>query len=224
MTEVERTNGFSLDRRPPPTRPAVDLHKDRGLDLTPVERVARRQNRRWMLTLTVGSIIILGAALIASGVASSNQPTGPKLTAPPGYKVVNDSYFAYVVPDSWANNPAFTDQAGDVDTSGPSGWAGENISYFKTATPTLGETNQPRALQAFGMPRPEPYTLSNGRALTVKGASGAYEYDVTRPGGFHAVAVDAWSDSTDVELWLMVYAPPDVTAQVLSSLVAGESK
>ena len=208
--------GQGLDRRPGGI--AVDRNRERGLDLTPEELVARRQNRRWMLFLAVPSIIVLLLALIATGVYWSNEPSGPKVTAPPGYKAVRDGYFGYVVPGSWSTNPAFTDDAGDLDTSGPNGWAGEHRAYRPNA-PVLGET-PPSSLLAFGMPRPEPMQLTGGHPLTVKGADGAFIYEATRPGGFRATVVDAWSAHTGVELWLMVQAPAAVTQQVISSLQA----
>ena len=169
-----------------------------------------------MLGLGVFSVAILSAALIASTVANNNEPKGPRLTSPPGYHVVNDSYFAYIVPSGWTGNPAFTDQSGDVDTSGPSGWAAEHIGFLRT-NPVLGETPPP-SLQSFGMPRPEPFQLTAGRAVSIPGAGPAYQYTATRPGGWTATVVDAYDARAAVELWLMVQAPPDVTARVLSSL------
>lgn len=217
----EEPAGF-LDRRPI-ARPQVDLYKSRGLDLTPQEVAARRSNRRWMLGLAGGATVVFVCVTISIRAYSNNEPTGPKITAPPGYQVVNDSYFAFVVPSSWAQNPTFTDAAGDVDYSGPSGWAGQNYRYY-TAVPTLYERSQPTSLQAFGQDQPAPYTLSQGHSIDVKGASGAFEYAVTRPDGFRGVAVDTWSAPTGVEMWLMIDAPPAVTDEILSSLTAGESK
>jgi hypothetical protein len=206
--------GFDPDR----TGVEVDRHRARGLDLTPEERVARRSNRRWMLGLTISSVVILGAAGIAGIVASGNEPTGPKIAAPPGYHAVDDSYFSYAVPKAWANNPANTDQAGDVETSGPTGLAAEHIDFLRTA-PALGET-PPLALQVFGAPHPSPFQLTGGHTVSVKGAAVAFSYTATRPGGFRATVIDAYDAPNAVELWLMVVAPPDVTDQVLASLQA----
>ena len=181
--------------------------------------MARRRNRRWMLGIAVPSVAVLVAALIATGIAQHNEPTAPQAPVPAGYQAHNDGYFSYSVPKTWSDNPSFTDSTGDVETSGPSGWAGEHIGY-RTGPPVIGEP-QPTSLQAFGLSRPQPYTLSGGRPLAVPGATTAFIYDVTRPGGFTATAVDAWSAHTGVELWLMVHAPADVTAQVLATLRAG---
>jgi hypothetical protein len=194
----------------------VDRSRGRGLDLTPDEVAARRRNRRWMLGLAIPSVAILVLALVATAVYQANLPSGPRIAAPPGYKAVNDGYFSYVVPSTWATNGAFTDSAGDVETSGPNGWVGEHIDFL-LAAPALDEA-QPESLQAFGEPRPEPYELSDGHPIPVKGAAVAYLYTVIRAGGFRAVAVDAWDARADVEIWLMVDAPPAVTTQLLGSL------
>jgi hypothetical protein len=209
---------FEVERLGDQDRTDVDLHKDRGLDLTPAERLRRRSNRRWMVGLAVGSILLLGAALLVSAIETSREPNGPSISAPAGYQVVKDGYFSYVVPKSWSTNQAYTDQAGDVDTSGTSGWAGQHIDYLLHA-PTLQAT-PPAALQAFGQPAPSPFTLTQGHEITVKGASVAFEYRASRPGGFHAVVVHAWSSATDVELWLMVDAPAAQSSVILNSLAA----
>lgn len=209
---------FDIERLEDSERSDVDLHKDRGLDLTPAERLRRRSNRRWMVGLAVGSILILGAALLVSAIETSREPNGPSISAPVGYQVVRDGYFSYVVPAAWSTNQAYTDQAGDVDTSGPSGWAGQHIGYLLHA-PTL-QAAPPTALQAFGQPAPSPFSLAHGHEITVQGASVAFEYQASRPGGFQAVVVHAWSSTTDVELWLMVDAPSAQRAVIISSLKA----
>lgn len=197
----------------------ADLYPARrpgGLALTPDQLVARKRNRRWMLMIAVPSVIVLVLALVASAIAESNSPSGPKVVAPRGYQAVNDGYFSYVVPSSWPTNPSYTDSAGDVEHSGPTGWAAEHIG-FRTTAPVLGEA-RPSSLAAFGMPRPEPYALTAGHPIQVAGAAGGFSYDMTRPGGFHATVVDAWDSHHGVELWLVVNAPAAITAQILSHL------
>lgn len=208
-----RTAGHELGRRP---APGIDVRRERGLDLTPEEVAARRSNRRWMLGIAVPSVAVLVAALVATGVAAHNEPTAPHAAPPAGYRSVNDGYFSYAVPDAWSQNPAYTDAAGDVETSGASGWVGEHIAYRATA-PVPGES-RPASLDAFGLPRPEPYTLGPARPLSVSGATTAFVYDVTRPGGYRATAVDAWSARTGVEIWMLIHAPAAVTAEVLATL------
>jgi hypothetical protein len=188
----------------------------RHLPLTPEEHQARRRNRRWLLVVFCSSVGLLIAALVASGIAQSNEPTGPKISVPAGYKAVNDGYFSYAVPASWSTNPTYTDSAGDMDTAGPTGWAGEHISY-RTTAPAAGEA-PPAVLDAFGVPRPEPIHLADAAPIDVRGAEAAYSYQVTRPGGFRATAVDAWDSRHGVELWLLVDASPAITASILGSL------
>lgn len=195
----------------------LERRSSRGLELTPAERVARRRNRRWLLGIAVPSVAVLALALVTSGKAESNQPRGPAITAPAGYVVHRDGYYSYVVPAGWAPNVEFTDSTGDVDTSGPDGWAAEHIGY-RTGPPVIGEP-QPASLRAFGISQPQPYQLSGGHPIAVPGASVAFAYTMTRP-GFSATVVDAWSDRSSVEIWLVIHAPSAVTSRILGSLSA----
>lgn len=211
---AEQTQGGVLE----PRSAVVPARPSRGLDLTPVELQAVRRNRRWILAFFVPSVVLLVLALVASAVAESNQPRGPKAAVPPGYKAVRDSYYSYAVPAGWSTNSVYTDQTGDVDTSGPSGWAGEHIGY-RQAAPVPGEA-PPLSVEAFGVARPAPYTITGGQAVRVPGATAAFEYTFSRPDGFRAVAVDVWTARNGVELWLVVHAPASVTGVILSSLTA----
>ncbi|MDE3203070.1 MAG: hypothetical protein KGQ66_02480 [Acidobacteriota bacterium] len=206
------------DRRRDPRLPAVDRNRSRGLDLSPAEVVARRSNRRWMLFMVVSSVVILVLALIATAVFVSNEPSGPKISVPVGYQAINDGYFSYAVPQAWKNNPSNTDQAGDVDTSGPTGFAGEHIAY-RASAPVLGAT-PPVALEALGASKPTPFELTGGRPVVIAGTSAAFVYTATRPGGFQATVVNAYDYKAAVELWLMIQAPPSVTGTIVSSLRA----
>lgn len=197
----------SLDRR----------RSGRGLELTPAEKTARRRNRRWLLGISIPSVVVLVLALLASNRAQNNEPTAPTVPAPAGYRIHNDGYFSYVVPSQWSNNLEFTDQVGDVDTSGGSGWAAEHIG-FRHSAPVLGET-PPTSLRAFGIAHPEPFALTGGHPITVPGAATAFAYTMVRP-GFSASVVDAWTTRYDVEIWLVVHAPVPVADQILSSLRA----
>ena len=228
-TESWKTDDVSnVDRFPPASRPTkldssggdradVDLHKERGLDLTPTECARRRSNRRWMLGVACGSVLILGAALGVSAIEASKAPNGPQITVPTGYEAVHDGYFTYAVPSSWSTNQAFTDLAGDVEYSGASGWAGQHIDYLLHA-PSLSAA-VPVSVDSFGQASPSPLSLSGGRPIAVKGTSVAFEYQADRPNGFRAVLVHAWASRTDVELWLLVDAPRSQTSKILASLV-----
>lgn len=185
--------------------------------LTEAERRIRRRNRRWLLLIVCPSIAIVMVAIATSGVARSNQPSGPHVSAPAGFKVVNNGYFSYVVPSSWSIDPANTDAAGDMDIAGSTGWAGEHIA-FRSSAPPPGEP-VPAALEAFGVTRPQPYRLSAARPARVPGAAVAYEYTATRPGG-PVSAVDAWDSNSGVEMWLVVDAPAAVARRILASLRA----
>ena len=46
----------------------------------------------------------------------------------------------------------------------------------------------------------------------------AYRHLLTRPGGFQAVAIDAWQAGSGAEVWLLVHADPATTATVIGSL------
>ena len=222
MTDLEPRREHELDHLPV-ARPQVDLYKNRGLDLTPQEIAQRRSNRRWMLIIAAVAVAIFIPVMISLDLYSAGEPPGPAHgPAPAGEQWLNDSYYAYLVPASWAQNPDGTDGTGDVETSGPSGWVAEHVSYYKDI-PTLYETDQPTSLQAFGQKQPLPYTLTNGHPITVTGASGAFEYTMTRPGGFSALVIDSWYAGQDIELWLEVDAPADVTATLVNSLLAGEA-
>jgi hypothetical protein len=206
----------SLVRQPPGT--GIDRHRGRGLDLTPEEHRARRVNRRWLLGLAVPSVAILVLALVASGVAEHNQPSGPNIPVPAGFQAVRDGYFTYAVPRSWPNSPVYSDNAGDLVNAGTTGWAGQHIGFLKSP-PALGAT-PPAPLSAFEVPGPEQFQLTGGHAVTVKGAQVAWRYIAIRAGGFQATVVDAYDAKAAVEIWLMVAADPTLTDQIVSSLAA----
>ncbi|MBV9661781.1 MAG: hypothetical protein JO337_11545 [Acidimicrobiales bacterium] len=206
MSDLPVHPGASSTERPP------------GLALTPAERQARTRNRQWLLIIVIVSVVLLVLALAASAVAESNTPSAPSAVPPAGYQTVNDGYFSYAIPSGWSVNQLYTDSAGDSYRSGSGEWAGEHIG-FRGSAPVVGEP-QPETLAAFGMNRPQPYTLTGGHPIDVPGAAAAFRYDLTRPGGFRATAIDAWNSRYGVELWLVVDAPSGVTEQIVSHLRA----
>jgi hypothetical protein len=138
------------------------------------------------------------------------------VTVPPGYRAVSDSYFAYAVPADWSQNNAYTDNAGDLDTQGPSGWAAEHLEG-RTSPPPPGEA-PPSSFAVFGQIRPVPFHIGPATRISVKGATVAYRYTLTRPPGFQAVAINAWRVDSGAELWLLVHADARTTAAVIASL------
>lgn len=203
----------------PGRRPGGGLEGRRATQLeplTPEERRARRRNRKLMAWVAVPGLLLGGGALAATLAAGSGPPAPRPLDVPAGYQAVNDGVFAYAVPRAWAKNLEYSDDTGDLDYSGTGGWVGEYLGARRTP-PTAGE-RPPASFSVFGQIRSTPYTIGPAGRVTVAGATIAYRYQLTRPGGFDAVAVDAWQSSSGAEIWLLVHAPPAVTATVIGSL------
>ena len=207
----------------PERRPAgggVERRGPRQLEpLTPAERQLRRRNRRLLALVAVPGLLLGAVALAASLAASGNPPAPHPLTVPAGYKAVGDGVFAYSVPLAWSKNLGYSDDTGDLDFSGTTGWAGEHLGASRTAPGAGGRP--PASFSDFGENRPTPYTLGPAERITVAGATVAYRYEMTRPGGFEAVAIHAWQSSSGAEIWLLVHAPPEVTSTVVGSLNGG---
>lgn len=161
--------------------------------------------------------LLLGAAALAASLAAGGGPPAPRpLSVPPGYQAVNDGVFAYSVPRTWSKNIAYSDDTGDLAYSGVDGWAGEYLGA-KASAPSAGE-RPPASFAVFGQTRATPYTMGPAVPVTVAGATVAYRYEVTRPGGFNAVALDAWQASSGAQIWLLVHATPAVTSTIISTL------
>jgi hypothetical protein len=169
-----------------------------------------------MVVIIIPALVLGVLALIASLALGSGKSSVSPLTVPPGYRAVSDSYFGYAVPSSWLQNNAYTDDVGDLDSQGPSGWAAEHLGPLSSA-PAPGEA-PPASFAVFGQARPTPFQISGPTRITVKGAAVAYRYTVTRPQGFQAVAINAWRVDSGAELWLLVHADPATTATVIGSL------
>ena len=188
----------------------------RAAELTPAERRVRRRNRKLMAWVAVPGLL-LGAAALAASLAAGGGPPAPRpLSVPPGYQAVNDGVFAYAVPRAWSKNIAYSDDTGDLAYSGADGWAGEYLGA-KASAPAAGEA-PPASFAVFGQTRATPYTMGPAVPVTVAGATAAYRYEVTRPGGFTAVAIDAWQSSSGAQIWLLVHATPEVTSTIVSTL------
>jgi hypothetical protein len=169
-----------------------------------------------MTVIAVPALILGAGALVAALMAGSGGSSVHPLRVPPGFRAVSDGYFAYAVPATWSQSSAYTDNVGDLDTQGASGWAAEHLAG--RTTPPGPNPAAPAAFATFGEPRPVPYQLGPATPVQVKGAAVAYRYPFTRPDGFHAVAVDAWQSGSGAEIWLLVHADTATTAAVISSL------
>lgn len=204
------------DRLPEPRDATAGLEPRRGAELTPAERQMRRRNRKLMAWVAVPGLLLGAAALAASLAAGGGSPVPRPLSVPPGYQAVNDGVFAYAVPRTWSKNLAYSDDTGDLDYSGADGWAGEYLGA-KASAPTADE-RPPASFAVFGQARATPYTMGPAQPTEVAGATVAYRYQVSRPGGFTAVAIDAWRSSSGAQIWLLVHAPPAVTSTIISTL------
>ena len=194
------------------------LERRRHYELTPAERALQKRNRRWLLLVSVPAMVIGAAALIAAVAADRSSPSVHPLSVPVGYKAVSDGIFAYAVPSSWSTSSLYSDNVGDLDTAGTSGWAAEHVDA-RAGAPTLGEP-PPAVFETFGQDKATPFQVGAGVPEGVSGAAAAYRYQISRPGGFAAVALDVWQSSSGAELWLLVHAPPSTVAQILATLRA----
>ena len=209
-----------LPELPERRRAGGGLERRRGgqleTPLTPAERRLRRRNRKLMAWVAVPGVLLGAAALAASLAAGSGPPAPRPLTVPPGFQAVNDGVFAYSVPRSWSKNLAYSDDTGDLDYSGSTGWVGEYLGARQS--PPVGGERPPASFSVFGQNRPTPYAVGPAQKITVAGATAAFRYRISRPGGFEAVAINAWQSSSGAEIWLLVHAPPDVTTTIIGSL------
>jgi hypothetical protein len=190
----------------------------RSGQLTPAERKLIKRNRLWLIGVAAPSLAIGAGALVAALELSSQAPPVKPLRVPAGYQAINDGYFAYSVPSAWSTSQLYSDDDGDLDTSGPSGWAAENVAPVATTPPA--NATPPSTFEDFGEPKATPYTISPAVPTSVTGASVAYRYVVTRPGGFTATAVNAYQYKSGADIWLLIYAPPAITTEILSTLRA----
>jgi hypothetical protein len=184
-----------------------------------VERRERRKSRRRLGLVAIIGVGLGVATLIAAIVAGRSSPSPQPTSVPAGFKAVDDGVFAYAVPKPWSTNQAATDNAGDRMTGGADGWVAEHVET-RTAPPAAGET-PPAPFKSFGEPRPTAFSLGPPTPTRVAGTTSAVRYEVTRPGGFRATAVEAWSRPAQVELWIMVHASPATTDSILSTLTLG---
>jgi hypothetical protein len=194
------------------------LERRHGSELTPAEKKVRRRNRQWFMIIAIPAAVLGVAALVASVIADQSTPSVKPVSVPAGYKAVSDGVFAYAVPAAWATNDLYTDDVGDLYTSGRTGWVAEHVDA-RPGPPVVGET-PPDAFRAFGVNTPSAYQISAGDPTRVPGAAVAFRYQVTRPGGFEATAIDAWQSSSGAEIWLLVDAAPATTTEIIGTFRA----
>jgi hypothetical protein len=194
------------------------LERRRGAELTPAEKKVRRRNRQWFMVIAIPAAVVGVAALAASIIADQSTPSVKPVSVPAGYKAVSDGVFAYAVPAAWTTSDLYTDDVGDLDTAGPSGWVAEHVSV-RPNPPVAGET-PPETFRAFGVNTPSSYQISGGQPTRVPGAAVAFRYQVSRPGGFQATAIDAWQSGSLAEIWLLVDASPETTAEIVGTFRA----
>src|SRR5690242_10076767 len=122
-----------------PTSTGSDaLERRRGGELTPSERAVRRKNRRWMTLVAVPALVLGAGALVAALLSDSGGSPVHPVNVPAGFRAISDGYFAYAVPAAWSQSSAYTDDVGDLDLQGASGWAAEHLAG-RTSPPGSNE-------------------------------------------------------------------------------------
>ena len=172
-----------------------------------------------MATLLLAPLCLAAVSLLALRSGGPSEPVVEPTVRPAGYLAVTDATYGYAVPSSYAQNPAWTDQNGDFFYGTARAFAAETL--VSTQRPPGPRAAPPAAFDSFGASGPVVSDLGPARRIAVSGTEGAWERTVTRPGGWHGVAVDAWEPSSThelIEIWLLVKAPAEVTRTVLSSL------
>jgi hypothetical protein len=183
--------------------------------MTPEELRTRRRNRIRLLLIVVPALLLTGSTMVALMLAGSTPPPVKPMSVPHGYSSTTDGYFAFAFPSVWSTNNIYSDDTGDNDLSGSTGWVAEHIGLRDTQ-PVVNEP-QPSSIEYFGMSTATPYKLSAATPFSIQGAVG-YRYTMTRPGGFEATVIDAWRPTVDAEIWLVVHADPATTQAIVSSL------
>ncbi len=169
-----------------------------------------------MALLLLTPVCLAGISLLAFNTTGPPEPVVHPRSTPTGYRAITDAYFGYVVPSGFKQNTTWTDQNGDFFYGTPSAYVAETLLSPKHG-PTAGSAPPP-PFQAFGVPKPTPFSARGVHGVTVPGTHGAWQEQISRPGGFVATAVDAWEPATSSQIWLLVHAPPAVVRTVLASL------
>ncbi len=182
----------------------------------PPSRQRVRRTRTWMLLLLLTPVVLAGISLLTFTTGGPSEPTVQPVVVPAGYSAITDADFGYSVPKTYTQNLAWTDQNGDFFYGEPHAFVAETLLVSKV--PPGPRTRPPASFESFGQPDPVPYSVGDGRTVRVPGTAYGYEEYVTRPGGYRALALEAWERSSSTELWLLVRAPATVTRTVIASL------
>jgi hypothetical protein len=154
---------------------------------------------------------------VSLGTHGPREPVVHPVATPPGYRQVADVYYGYAVPRSYRLDGAYSDANGDFFYGSPRhGWVAETMLITKHSPSPA--TPPPPTFRGFGLSRLRPFSVSDGHRVTVPDTTFAYEVNVSRPGGWHAVALDTWLRDSSTQMWLLVKAPPAVTRTVIASL------
>jgi hypothetical protein len=191
------------------------LERAGGAELPPRPQRARR-NRVWMVLLMLTPVCLAVVSLLTFATGGPNEPAVTPRVTPPGYYGITDAYFGYAIPKAYRQNTTWTDQHADFFYGRAPAFVAETLLETKKA-PTA-TSRPPLSFQSFGEQSLMAYSLSGTHPVRVPGTTEAFEGTITRPGGYHAVAVDAWEQSTSTQIWLLVRAPAAVTAAVVDSL------
>jgi len=176
-----------------------------------------RRTRSWMLLFLLTPVCLAVVVWISVGSGGPVEPVVHPVTTPPGYRAITDAYYGYAVPRGYRPNGTWTDANGDFLYGTPAhGWVAETMLITKRRP--AATTAPPASFEAFGERKPTPFRVSGGHPVRVADTTFAYEVDITRPGGWHAVAVDTWLRDSSTQMWLLVHAPPAVTRTVVASL------
>lgn len=186
-------------------------------DGPPPTRAEVRRTRLWLLLFLLTPVCLAVVVAFAFGIAGPPEPVVHPVSVPSGYRAISDAYYGYAVPTSYRQNPAWTDANGDYFYGTPAhGWVAETL--LVRHHPPTARTAPPTTFRFDGEVRSTPFRLSGGHPIRVARTSFAWAVEVTRPGGWHALAVDTWLQDSSTQMWLLVKAPPAVTRAVVASL------
>jgi hypothetical protein len=181
----------------------------------PVSPERVRKTRRWMLLLLLTPLCLFGISILAFGTTGPPEPVVHPRVTPRGYQAITDAYFGYAIPSGYTQNTTWTSQNGQFFYGTPKNYVAETESILKTSPSAT--TPPPSAFRSFGEPTLTGYTAGPAHRIAVQGVRIAFERTITRPGGWHALAVDVWEADTTTQAWLLIHTPAGISHQVIAS-------